>query len=1133
MLKKHSGTFLSRKSFFQISLAIVLTGVAGLFAAPPTSLNSSGWKLKPQAEVTITGQQLSSATYNAASWVNAVVPGTVFGSYAAAGLERDPNFGDNIYNVDKTKYDRNYWYRSNFTVPSSYNNGKIFLNFDGVNRDADIYVNGTYLGNVRGYMARGNFDITNLVTVGGTNGIAVLVYVPAFPVTNSASPTFICSQGWDWMPRVPGFNMGIYNDVYLSNTGSVRLVDPWIRTALPSNSTANVSIQLGLNNRASGTVTGTLTGTINPGNITFSRSVTVGASSTTTVTLDNSSFSQLTINNPDLWWPNGYGTPNIYTCNLKFQINGIDSDTKEISFGIKKYGYDSTGGVLKFLVNGVRVFVKGGNWGMSEYLLRCQGDEYDTKVRYHKEMNFNMIRNWTGETPDDEFYAACDKYGIMVWDDFALDTWWGSRINLHPADTVLFRMNAIEKIKRFRNHPCIALWCGQNEGVPIEPLNSGLRSSVQLYDGSDRLYQPSSNTGNLSGSGKWTNDDPKNYFTGIWVYNSNWGMRSELGTAVFPQLESFRKFMPSANLWPRNSMWDKHFFGTSAPNAGPDKYDATVNERYGTATGIEDYCMKAQMVNYETNKAMFEGWTDNMWADASGILIWMSQSAYPSMVWQTYDYYYDLTGAYWGAKKGCEPLHIQWSYNNDWIRVINTTNQTTPALRAEAWIYNLDGTQKYYNTTTITSTTNTTTNCFQLAFPTDLTATHFIRLKLTNSNNVAVSENFYWRGTTHLDFTALNSLNYVNLGVTSTTTTSNGNIFIDATITNPANSGAVALAIYPKVVNSRTGATVLPVFTNDGYFALIPGESKTVRLEFASSLLGTDAANVAVDCWNNYPHKLNLARSKPVEISSTDGYGGPASSITDGNLSTRWSSAWSDPQTVTIDLGQSTFFNRIRLHWETAYGKSYSIQISNDKTTWSAPIYTTTTGNGNLDDITNLNATARYVRLTGTVRATTYGYSLWEFEIFGNQEIDYAPSFDPQASYKLISQASGKALDNAGSSTNGSFITQWSDLGNANQKWSIVSAGGGYFKLISKGSGKALDNGGTTTDGAKMTQWTDIGNTNQQWKIVGFGNGVYKLICRSSGKSLDNTGSSTNGTAVTQWADLGNTNQKWIISKVN
>jgi hypothetical protein len=367
-------------------------------------------------------------------------------------------------------------------------------------------------------------------------------------------------------------------------------------------------------------------------------------------------------------------------------------------------------------VNGTKVFLKGGNWGMAEYMLRCRGDEYDTKVRLHKEMNFNIIRNWIGSTTDEEFYDACDKYGIMIWDDF----WLNSIPNL-PNDVNTFNANAIEKIKRFRNHPSIAIWCGDNEGEPLPPLNNWLREDISAYDDNDRYYQPNSHAGNLTGSGPWTNFDPRWYFSRFpngFGGNQGWGLRSEIGTAVFTNFDSFKKFIPKDKWWPRNEMWNLHFFGPSAGNAGPDRYDDGIKNRYGAASGIEDYCRKAQLLNIETNKAMYEGWEDNIWEDASGIMTWMSQSAYPSLVWQTYDYYYDLTGAYWGAKKACEPLHIQWNPVNNAIKVINTTRNDENGLIAYADVYNSDGqvVKQYSLSKAIDAPSNTALNCFTMAF---------------------------------------------------------------------------------------------------------------------------------------------------------------------------------------------------------------------------------------------------------------------------------------------------------------------------------------------------------------------------------------------------------------------------------
>lgn len=676
-------------------------------------LNSSNknvdWKVKSQAEVPVNGSVISTVEYDNSAWVKAIVPGTVFSSYVAAGLERDPNYANNISNVTKSKYDRNFWYRTKFTVPANYSTGKIWLNFDGVNRDGDVYVNGSKLGTIKGFVQRGKFDITSLIKIGGENALAVLVYLPQRPVSNSASPTYASSDGWDWMPSVPGLNSGIQDDVFLSNSGNISIIDPFIKTGLPNNSSANISILVDLQNNSATTQNAKISGLINPGNISFSQDITIDSEQTKSITLDYNTFSQLIIHNPKLWWPNGYGDPNMYSCSLKVNIGDVTSDSSTVNFGIKKYTYDTDGNVLHVSINGTRIFLKGGSWGMPEYLLRCNNKDYDTKLMLHKDMNFNIIRNWIGSTTDEGFYEACDKYGMLIWDEFWLNNGGGM-----PADINVFNSNVIEKIKRYRNHPSIALWCGENEGYPGAPLDDWLKADVAQYDGPH--YHSNSHSDALTGSGPWTNATPSSYFSNV---PQGWGLRTELGTAVFTNFESFKLFIPKANWWPRNELWNTHYFGQNAGNAGPDTYFSTVNNSYGTATGIEDFCKKAQLVNIEVNKAMFEGWLSNMWNDASGLIIWMSQSAYPSMVWQTYDYYYDATGAYWGAKKACEPLHILWNSADNSIKVSNTSNSDYRNLTAEASIFNKDGNEvtNLKKSKILSVSKNSLANCFNLIFP--------------------------------------------------------------------------------------------------------------------------------------------------------------------------------------------------------------------------------------------------------------------------------------------------------------------------------------------------------------------------------------------------------------------------------
>ncbi|RYY35751.1 MAG: beta-mannosidase [Sphingobacteriaceae bacterium] len=983
---------MTQKYYHSLNLVLVLClFLAGInIAAAQSNIvylhtdKGQAWKVKPQAEAG-DADKVKQQGFDASGWVNAIVPGTTFSSYVAAGLEKDPNFGDNIYNVDRKKYDRTFWYRTEFKVPASYSGKKVWVNFKGVNRRADVYLNGTLLGTLDGFMHRGQFDITNLAKGKDKNVLAVLVYIPIQPLANVGSPNYVASAGWDWIPYVPGLNSGITDKVYLSSSEGLTMHDPWVRTALPTNARADVSIALQVKNNSDTDQDGILKGTIMPGNIQFWHKVRVNAGNTADVKLTKRDFEQLVINNPKLWWPNGYGDPNLYDLKLKLMVGDKVSDERDIKFGIKRYSYDTVGHVLHIAINGKQVFIKGGNWGMSEYMLRCRGDEYDAKVRLHKEMNFNMIRNWIGHTTDEEFYEACDKYGLMIWDEF----WLNSNPNL-PADINAFNANAIEKIKRVRNHPSIAMWCADNEGWPEPPLSNWLKEDIQVFDGGDRYYQPNSHAENLSGSGPWMAKDPRYYFTAYPTGlggNKGWGLRTELGTAVFTNFESFKKFMPENKWWPRNEMWDQHFFGPRAFNAGPDQYDHMITTNYGAPKGIEDYCRKAQFVNLESNKAMYEGWLDHIGEDASGLMTWMSQSAYPSMVWQTYDYYYDLTGAYFGAKKACEPLHIQWNPVTNGVKIVNTTGTEVDGLTATAEIYNLDGklVKQYSKTAQAGSSPHSAAEVFKLnlgatlfdlakgkkvlsssaegndagnvtdgnsstrwssryadgewitidlgkkeivggaglnweeayakAFKIDvsddnthwrevyrtdegragaqkvmfpevearyvrmqgieratywgyslfdfevyqgdiasegLSAVHFIKLKLTDKEGNLVSDNFYWRGNKRTDYTALNTLPKVNVGLTYKTRKANGKTYLTATVTNPASTKAAAFGIRLMLTKTASGEQVLPAIFSHNYFSLMAGESQTVDIEFDDAALGNNAIKLIAQPYNNY-----------------------------------------------------------------------------------------------------------------------------------------------------------------------------------------------------------------------------------------------------------------------------------------
>lgn len=862
------------------------------------SLNSDNpdivWQVKPQAELPYTGQEISRPDFKMEKAVKGVVPGVVFTAYVEAGLVPDPNFGDHIHQVDETYYNRPFWYRTNFKLPANYKSGeRLWLQFDNTNRYADFYVNGVKLSgtagstkDVSGHMLRTKYEISHLVKLGEENAVAVLITDADQKKTRHAkdpfgivaSPTYLSAASWDWMPYVPGRLAGITGHVSLNTTGDVTMEDPWVRSELESNDIAYLFVSTELKNSGDQAKEVMLSGVIQPGNIRFNKKVKIDANSSTKVYLSRAEVKEFILRKPKLWWPNGYGEPHLYTCTLSTTSDGQPSDKKEISFGIRKYEYQYVANkagwpVLTFLINGQKIFLKGGNWGMSEYLLRCHGEEYEKKIKLHKDMNYNMIRLWTGTVTDDEFYTYCDRYGIMVWDDFWLYVAYNDVANDDD-----FKANALDKVKRLRNHPSIALWCGANETHPKSELDNYLRSIVALEDHNDRMYKSSSNQDGLSGSGWWGNQPPKHHFESsgsnlawndpAYPYGSDrgYGLRTEIGTAIFPNYESVKEFIPADKLWPlptdeqlekeEDNVWNKHYFGKEASNASPIKYKQAVNTQFGESNNLEAFCEKAQYLNLEVMKGMYEAWNDKMWDDATGMLIWMSQSAYPSFVWQTYDYYYDATGAYWGAKQACEPLHIQWNASNNSVKAINTTAKDLHGAYVTAQVYNIAG-----------------------------------------------KELPMYTATAKLDLPASN-------------------------------------------------------------------RKEAFRLKF---------------------NQGNLAFEKPAYASSEQG-DGKSSFVTDGASASRWESNSTDQEWIYVDLEKSQKLETVRIKWEQAYASKYMLQVSHDAKNWKT-VHQNENAKGGTEDIALNGVKARYVKVLATKRASDYGFSIFEIEVFGKekQHIELSP----------------------------------------------------------------------------------------------------------------------------------------------
>ena len=848
-------------------------------------LSGGNWKLQAAPRLHGTPAAISEPAFDDHDWIPAVVPGTVLGSYLATGTYPDPWFGDQMSRVPDGFFSTNdFWYRCSFILPAEDAGRRVWVNFDGINWKADIFLNGAAVGRISGAFIRGHFDVTGHCLPGATNYLAVLIHHVAHPglfssgnvlndkhisgqkgnlpglkkvvhkklgspttnggVLGSDSPAFLASIGWNWLPIVSGREIGIWNDVRIETSGDVEMIDPWVITDLPLPKTnrADLTIKTELRNvNTTQPERGELIGQI--GKLTFKQPVTLEPGQTRLVTLDKFNCPALSIAHPRLWWPNDYGDQPLYTLNLRFEQHGRTSDRKTVTFGIRKIQYvitnavDSTNPMLVLYVNGRRILIRGGNWGMPEGMLNCDTAGYDLRVRLQHDAHLNMIRNWVGMTGSQAFYDACDKYGILIWDDF----WLANPVDgPDPTDDAMFMANARDKIRRVRSHPSLALYCGRNEGMPPKALEAGLRIAVDQLDGT-RHYIPDSAAGTVTGYGPYEDMNPEWYFA-----NRGKTLHSELGIVAVPSVESMRAMMPATNLWPINDMWAVHDYQT--PRS--DHYTRRIIQRYGQPTGIEDYCRKAQMVNMETAKAMFECLQANQ---GSGVLIWMTQSAWPDLICQLYDYYFEPTAAYFGARNGAEPLHIFWDSNAGAIKVANDTLNDENDLTAEAWTYSLECKELWHKSSHASVPAGSARDCFALERPAEKPGVFLLRLKLRRGRQT-LSDNFYWSSNNRDgSCTNLNDLPQVTVPVTAARS---GRNRMTVQVTNATHS--VALMIHLEVTVAGSGKRVLPVFYGDNYFSLLPGEHRTVSMELPDSSLARGPLAVAVDGWNVVPQTITV-----------------------------------------------------------------------------------------------------------------------------------------------------------------------------------------------------------------------------------------------------------------------------------
>lgn len=858
------------------SLGVQAADVVKLPGVGDKLLLNSGWTAKRANEVRLDGNRLTAAPVSSEGWMKARVPGTVLATLLDNNVFPAPEFGMNnnlipdIHDVGREFY--TFWFVRQFDTPELPSGKNVWLNFRGINYKAEIFLNGRRVNTTthEGMFLRTSYDVTSFLRKDAPNVLAVLVYPPEHPGNPNGGQggdgqiarnnTMQFTPGWDWIQPVRDRNTGIWDEISITTTGAVKVQSPYVVTKVPgvrqtegAQKDAVLKTSVELQNTSSTPQSGQLVCETNGTRLVLP--ITLLPKEKKVV-----AFKDLVVKNPRLWWPNGVGSPELYDMSISFNSGTKTSDSQTLRYGIREITTEkcpATGG-RKFYVNGQKIYITGGNYITSDWLLRFSPERYRDEVRFHAEMNVRMIRVWGGallERP--EFYDACDEYGILVFQDL-----WGSgdcngawldptkldsqeRRWEYPDNHSLFLTSVEDQVKMIRNHPSLCLWCGANEWPLAKDIDAALTNDLFPRLDPERLFASYStdtvftrNTIGNVGDGPYGIQEPEWFFT----FRST-PFNPEAGSVGSPEVESMREMMSEEDLASlpvegkvRNMTWHYH----------KDLGYGDQLERYGEVKDIETYCKYAQVVNYDQYRSFMEGWASHMWEWYTGILIWKTQNPWTSLRGQMYDWSLDVNASLYGTRKGCEPLHPQYNIVSRQVELVNTALGNHSALTVKAQLYKADGSILWEKEEITGIDANTVKRMFAVAPPEGVKGVYFLKLSLAD-NGRPLTSNIYWLTTTPKDYTTLSQLPASVPSVGLAVRKENGSYLYTM---NLAADKHISFFNRVKVFDKTTGKRILPVHYSDNYVTLMPGDRQEITFQFPASV-PQQQVEVVIDSWTS------------------------------------------------------------------------------------------------------------------------------------------------------------------------------------------------------------------------------------------------------------------------------------------
>ncbi|MGW4246521.1 glycoside hydrolase family 2 protein [Nocardia sp. NPDC004722] len=837
-----------------------------------------GFDIQSSADVSDSPETISTPGYEPSGWFPAGPRSTVMAALVAHGKYPDPFYSTNMQQDDKP-FKVPWWYRSDFTVTDT--SARTFLDITGILSAADVYVNGKLIAGadeVEGAYPRYERDITAAVK-SGANTVAFRV--------QPNDPDKHLTMGWiDWNPSPADKLMGMTSDIVIRRTGAVALDDVHVVTTVdPSLASADLTVKAKVHNHSGEALTTTVSGAV--GEVGFSKEVTLAAGETKPVEFTPADTSQLKFTEPRIWWPAGQGEHPLYDLTMTAKTNAAVTDTARKQFGIRdiQSKINEFGG-REYIVNGKRTLIRGATEA-PDILMRWNAQEAADRFAYAFNMGINAIR-LEGHLEPDEFYTMADRSGMLLLPGWECCNRWMERSgdNKIPDKPYSAREREIAKNSMatvaadLRNHPSVITFFIGSDEAPLEETGQAYRAAIEAADFQVPIV--SDINGNSSGgyASGMKMSSPYDWVPPVYWYTKKhggaFGFNAETSCgAAIPTLDTLRRMLSADEL---EDLWQhpetaKYHRSHADAFSNLKIFGEALDNRYGKPTSLEDFVRKAHLSQYESARAQFESYARNFTDPdnpSTGQVFWMLNSPWTSLHWQMFDRYFDQEGTYFGAQKSNEELHIQYSYDDRSVVVINQRTDAATGLTAHVDLYDLDGDLEFHQDAPVASTPGYGGKAVALTVPEkvdNLSTTYLAKLTLTDADNREISRNVYWLSTepdvveyggknfpysptkSFGSMKGLNDMAKAQVSATASSSSANGQTTVTVTLTNTDTGNTPALQTDVRLVDAQN-KPILPATWSNNQVGLWPGESVTITATVRTDVLAGATPKLRISGWN-------------------------------------------------------------------------------------------------------------------------------------------------------------------------------------------------------------------------------------------------------------------------------------------